>query len=235
MQDKEETDKSYLAVRGRVCQYEHLGCLDGPGLRSVVFLAGCPIRCLYCHNADMLLPDAGEETTAAAVADETDRYAAYCTGGVTLSGGEPLFQTAFARALIRALHDRGRHVALDTAGTVYDEAALSAADLVILDIKHSDAEGFRRITGGSMDNTLKTLAYVKRIGKPFWIRQVIVEGYTDDPGQIRALKALAAGAEKIELLPYHTMGRKKWKEPYPLGDMKPYPPDKLAALNELLK
>lgn len=228
-------DSPYLDVKGRIASFEHLGCLDGPGLRSVVFLAGCPIRCVYCHNADMLDAGSGYEATVRQVVDELARYEAYCTGGVTLSGGEPLFQTDFARAISAALHERGRHVALDTAGTVYSEAALSEADLVILDIKHTAADGFRRVTGGSIDNTLKTLGYLKKIKKPFWIRQVIVEGYTDSPEQILALKALAEGAEKVELLPYHTMGKNKWKEPYPLGDMKPFPADRLAQLKELLK
>ena len=222
-------------VTGRICTYEHLGCLDGPGVRSVVFLAGCPIRCVYCHNADMISPEAGRPVDVDEVLAELACYESYCTGGVTLSGGEPLLQTEFTMALLKALKARGRHTALDTAGTVCCEQALDLADLVILDIKHTDAEGFRRVTGGSIDNTLKTLAYLRSTEKPFWIRQVVVEGYTDAPEQILTLKHMAVGAQKIELLPYHTMGASKWTEPYPLKGMPPYPSEKLASLKKLLE
>lgn len=223
-----------LEIIGRICAYEHLGCLDGPGVRSVVFLAGCPIRCIYCHNADMISPKAGQPVGVKEVLAELARYESYCTGGVTLSGGEPLLQTDFTIALLEALKERGRHTALDTAGTVYSERALDLADLVILDIKHTDADGFWRVTGGAIDNTRKTLAYLRSTEKPFWIRQVIVEGYTDAPEQIQALKDMAVGAQKIELLPYHTMGASKWTEPYRLKDMPPYPSEKLERLKKIL-
>lgn len=224
-------------MTGRVVTYEHLGALDGPGLRSVVFLAGCPIRCKYCHNADMLDRGAGKETTVDEVLAEIGRYRDYCTGGVTLSGGEPLLQTAFTEALLATLRAAGVHTALDTAGTVFAPPCLELADLVILDIKHSDRDGFRALTGGEIDNTLKTLDWLKAHKKRFWVRQVIVEGITDGREQLLALKELATGAEKLELLPYHTMGAHKWRtmgcEP-PLEGLPPLSNDRLQACIEII-
>lgn len=222
---------------GRVVQFEHLGALDGPGLRSVIFLAGCPIRCKFCHNADMLDPRAGREMTVEAVLAETARYADYCTGGVTLSGGEPLLQTEFAIGLLSAYKAAGVHTALDTAGTVYSEAALTLADIVLLDIKHTSPEGFYALTGGDMAATLQTLAYLRAHRKRFWIRQVMVEGITDREEQLLRLKEMAAGAEKIELLPYHTMGAGKWSalgiEP-PLKGMRPFDGERLKQCYKII-
>ncbi len=223
---------------GRVVSYEHLGALDGPGLRTVVFLAGCPLRCKYCHNADMLNVQAGRETTVDEVIGEVERYRDYCTGGVTLSGGEPLLQTAFTAALLDALKKKGIHTALDTAGSVFAPDVLEKADLVILDIKHTDPQGFTDLTGGKLETTLQTLDYLRAHGKRFWVRQVIVEGITDGAEQLRKLKALSLGAEKLELLPYHTMGAHKWKaigiEP-PLQGVPPLSQEKLQACNKIIE
>lgn len=200
------------AVLGRVHSFETLGALDGPGLRVVVFLSGCPMRCKYCHNADAMTGD-GEIMSADAVVEKCLRYRAYTQdGGVTLSGGEPLFQTDFAVDILKKLKKRRIHTALDTSGSVYSEQALSAADLVILDIKHTEAAEFEKLCGFPTDNTLKTLEFVKRNKIPFIVRQVIVPGITDGEENLKRLSEMAEGAERVELKPYHTMGVYKWEK-----------------------
>ena len=223
---------------GRVVSYEHLGALDGPGLRTVVFLAGCPLRCKYCHNADMLQVQAGRETTVDEVIGEVERYRDYCTGGVTLSGGEPLLQTAFTAALLDALKKKGIHTALDTAGSVFAPDVLEKADLVILDIKHPPPKGSPDPTGAQLETPLQTLDYLRAHGNRFWVPPVIVQAITDGAEQLPKLKAISLGAEKLELLPYHTMGAHKWKaigiEP-PLQGVPPLSQEKLQACNKIIE
>lgn len=185
----------------------------------------------------MLAYDAGTEMTVEAVLDEIERYHDYCVDGVTLSGGEPLRQTAFCSALVDALHAKGIHVALDTAGSVYAPEVLKKVDLVILDIKHTDPQAFTALTGGKLDNMLKTLDYLKQHGVPFWIRQVIVEGITDGEEQLLRLKEMAQGAEKLELLPYHTMGANKWRKlglTPPLEGLPPLSQEALARAQKIV-
>lgn len=198
-------------AKGFVHSFEPLGAFDGPGLRCVVFLAGCPMRCRYCHNPDMLESGAGKLMSVKEVADRVCRDRAYIEG-VTLSGGEPMLQREFTLELLKTFKRRRLHTALDTAGSVYDERILDLSSLVILDIKHTDKGEFARLCGYDADNTFKTLEYLKKSGKPFWIRQVIVPGITDGEKNIRALARMSEGAQKAELLPYHTMGVDKWEK-----------------------
>jgi pyruvate formate lyase activating enzyme len=199
-------------VKVRVHSIETLGALDGPGIRTVVFFKGCPMRCAYCHNADALSADGGTLMSAAEIAAFAVRYKSYYgqTGGVTLSGGEPLMQADAALALTEALKAEGIHTALDTSGCIFAPAVLDAADLVILDVKHTDPQRFFDLTEYPADGTFKTLEYLKGSGKRFWVRQVIVNGFTDGGEQIKTLIKAAAGAEKTELLPFHNMGAHKW-------------------------
>ena len=223
----------------RIHSIETLGALDGPGIRTVVFFQGCPMRCAYCHNADTFDPSGGREESVETLAAFCERYKNYYgkKGGVTLSGGEPLMQSRGAVALMRELKSRGIGTALDTAGSVFSPEALDEADLVILDIKHTDKDKFFALTGYPADNSFKTLEYLKKNKKRFWVRQVILSGVTDSEMQIKKLKEMAQGAEKTELLPFHNMGEKKWKAAgveYTLKDAVPPSKEIMDRLNKVL-
>ncbi len=229
---------------GRVHSVETLGAVDGPGLRTVLFLAGCPLRCLYCHNPDTHDFAGGDAMTAEQVLARVMRYRPYYgkTGGVTFSGGEPLCQPAFVATLARHMREAGIHTAVDTSGGVWNEAvrdAVDAVDLVILDVKHTDPARFRALTGVPMDNLHAILAYCKEIQKPLWVRQVILPGWTDTVEEIHTLRRLVRGAnvERMELLPYHTLGVHKWEAlglPYPLVGVTPPSQATMDALNAVL-
>jgi len=181
----------------------------------------------------------GEEKSVEELVRFCTRYKNYYghDGGVTLSGGEPLLQYEAAAQLLTALKKEGIHTALDTSGAVFNKKALAAADLVILDIKHTDPSAFLDLTGHAIFNTLKALEFLKSAGKPFWVRQVIVKGITDGHEQILALKKMAAGAARIELLPYHTLGVHKWEKcglDYTLADLKPPSEGAMEKLKRLL-
>ncbi|MCL2797973.1 MAG: pyruvate formate-lyase-activating protein [Firmicutes bacterium] len=223
----------------KIHSIETLGAHDGPGIRTVVFFQGCPMRCSYCHNPDMFCAAGGEEKSVEELVRFCTRYKNYYghDGGVTLSGGEPLLQYEAAAQLLTALKKEGIHTALDTSGAVFNKKALAAADLVILDIKHTDPSAFLDLTGHAIFNTLKALEFLKSAGKPFWVRQVIVKGITDGHEQILALKKMAAGAARIELLPYHTLGVHKWEKcglDYTLADLKPPSEGAMEKLKRLL-
>ncbi len=222
----------------KIHSVETLGALDGPGIRTVIFFSGCPMRCRYCHNPDTW--QGGETRDEAELAAWCSRYKAYYgrEGGVTLSGGEPLAQKEGAVALLRALQSYGIHTTIDTGGGIYCPEALALADLVILDIKHPDPEAFRALTGMGQEALLQTLDYLRANKKRFWVRHVCVPGITDTAEVVRAVKAMAVGAEKIELLPYHTMGVHKWEKlglSYPLQGVPPLSSEKLDELNEALR
>ena len=216
---------------------ETLGALDGPGIRTVLFFSGCPMRCSYCHNPDTW--QGGQARDEQELADMCARYKAYygAEGGVTLSGGEPLLQKEGVVKLLGALLERVIHTAIDTGGGVYCEEALALADLVLLDIKHPDPAVFEDITGVSQEALQKTLAYLRAHKKRFWVRHVCVPDLTDTPETVRAVRKMAAGAEKIELLLYHTMGVHKWDKlglNYPLRGVPPLSQSKLDELNAVL-
>lgn len=224
-------------MKGYIHSIESLGTFDGEGLRTVVFFAGCPMRCIYCHNPDTFEQSGGNLVEAEQVADKVARYKNYIRrGGATLSGGEPLMQAEFALELVRLLKDRGIPTALDTAGSVFAPEVIDECEMVILDIKHADEKKFREICGMKMDNTLKTLDYLKKTKKRFWVRQVIVEGITDDAMQVKRLAEMSAGAEKIELLGYHTLGLSKWEKlglDYKLSGMKDFDRQRLSGLQKI--
>lgn len=220
----------------KIHSIETLGALDGPGIRTVIFCSGCPMRCKYCHNPDTW--QGGEERDEVELADFAVRYKTYygSEGGVTLSGGEPLMQKGAVK-LLELLRERGVHTAIDTGGSIFCPEALELADLTILDIKHPDPEEFEKLTGVSQKPLLETLGYLKRHGKKFWVRLVCVPGITDTRECVEAVAEMAKGAEKIELLPYHTMGVAKWQKlglEYPLQGVKPLSAEKLEELNTVL-
>lgn len=207
-------------MEGIIHSTESFGAVDGPGLRFVVFLRGCPLRCLYCHNPDTWAGKGGISISAAALADKIMAYRSFIRGGgVTLSGGEPLMQPEFCKELCDILRRRGIHTAIDTSGCFFPEGhvaeAIDAADLILLDIKDIDSEGSMKISGAGNENALATLQYCEKTGKPVWTRHVLVPGYTlceDKLVRLRDYLADFTCVKKTELLPYHTMGRYKWDE-----------------------
>ncbi len=211
---------------GSVHSFETLGALDGPGLRTVVFLAGCPMRCRYCHNPDTWNAEGAMRMSADEVFEKIRRMKPYFgeNGGVTISGGEPLLQTEFVTEIFKRCKADAIHTALDTSGAIcipQTKQLLELSDLVLCDIKHSDKDKFYALTKYPMDHLLSFLDLCKAMHKRLWLRSVIVPGLTDDLTHIKNLKRIANdyGAEKVELLPYHTHGIYKWEElniPYTL-------------------
>ena len=202
---------------GRLHSIETMGALDGPGLRMVVFLSGCPLRCRFCHNPDTWDIFSGREVQSDEILKKALRLSPYFgkTGGVTLSGGEPFMQAAFALEILQKCKKHGIHTAVDTSGFYLTETvrrALEFTDLVLLDIKHTSPTEYKRLTGMDISHSLGFLDYMKKTQKPLWVRQVIVPGITDSPRQVEDMLQLVSGANvlKVELLPYHTMGVEKW-------------------------
>lgn len=219
------------AVTGRIHSIESFGTLDGPGIRYVLFMQGCPLRCLYCHNPDSQCIEAGKVMTAGEVMTDILTYRPYIKrGGVTLSGGEPLLQHEFACALLEGCRENRLHSAVDTSGAIplnRSARALDLADMVLLDIKALDDDLCVRLTGSSNRNTLATLEYCETTRKPVWIRHVLVPGYTLDKARLERLADYLlrfACIAKIELLPFHKMGEYKWEalsRPYELNGTQP--------------
>jgi pyruvate formate lyase activating enzyme len=206
-------------VRGKVHSWDISTGVDGPGTRFVLFTAGCPLRCLFCHNPDTWQMRSGEWTDAQDVLARIERYRPFLRaagGGVTLSGGEPLLQPSFTRAVLAGAKDLGLHTALDTSGLLgarADEALLATTDLVLLDIKAVEAGLYRRLTGGTLTPTLRFAERLALMGKAVWVRFVLVPGYTDHPDHVRALAEYVAGlgnVERVDVLGYHRLGREKY-------------------------
>jgi len=227
------------SVTGRIHSIESFGTLDGPGIRYVLFLQGCPLRCLYCHNPDARGESGGTVMTAGEVMTDILTYRAFIArGGVTLSGGEPLLQPAFTCEVLDGCREHRLHSALDTSGAVplaRAAPAIDRADLVLLDIKALEDDLCEPLTGCSAANTLATLEYCEATGKAVWIRHVLVPGYTLDRMRLERLAdyLLRFGCiRKTELLPFHKMGEYKWKSlgsSYALTDT---PPPTDAQMNE---
>lgn len=232
-------------VIGYIHSVESFGALDGPGVRYVLFLQGCPLRCLFCHNPDSWAVGRGQPIGSADVVRDILRYRHFIEkGGVTLSGGEPLMQPEFAASILEGCRENGLHTALDTSGGVPLLAcrqAVDAADMLLLDMKAADEALFRRITGRSMDNTLEILEHCEDTGKRVWIRHVLVPGLTLEEAQLHALGRLLRRygcIERVELLPFHKMGEYKWEAlgaPYTLGETQPPPAEAVDRARELLR
>jgi pyruvate formate lyase activating enzyme len=214
--------------------------VDGPGLRVVAWTSGCMWRCLYCHNPDTWKMTNGIPVTLARAVEELGKYRQglrAMAGGFTLSGGEALMQHRFAVRLLSAARGMGIHTALDTNGYYGDklsDAELEVADLVILDIKCWEADRHRRLTGMEIE---PTLAFARRLAerrRPVWLRYVLVPGWSDDPADVAGVARFAAGlgnVGRVDVLPFHQMGRFKWQElglEYRLGDVSPPSADAVA-------
>ncbi len=218
---------------GRIHSFESFGTVDGPGIRFVVFLQGCPLRCQYCHNPDTW-GAGGEEYTAEDVVNRAWKYRNYFgeKGGVTVTGGEPLLQIDFVIELFTLLKEKGLHTCVDTSGITFraldkacvekHEKLLEVTDLFLLDIKHIDDEECKKLTGKSNENTLAFAKFLSEHNKKIWIRQVLVPTLTDNDEALERTKAFIdtlQTVEKVEVLPYHTMGIVKYEKlgmDYPL-------------------
>ena len=241
----DERSAELAAVRagtvGRVHSWELVTGLDGPGTRLTVFLSGCVLRCQYCHNPDTWrLPD-GRLTTLNKLTDRIARRAAALKimhGGVTLSGGEPLIQRPFVTNVLRRCKELGLHTTLDTSGFLGMRASdelLDAVDLVLLDVKAGLPETYRTVTGRELAPTLRFGRRLRDRGTPIWIRYVLVPGLTDGEDDVRIVADYAASlgevVQRVEVLPFHQMGKNKWKAldiPYPLEHTMP-PSDELVT------
>lgn len=220
------------ATRGYLHSIETGAAVDGPGVRCAVFLSGCNMHCLYCHNPDTWKLHDGTPVTLEAVMDQIRPYAPFLrhAGGVTLTGGEPLVQKDFAVAILRACKALGLHTALDTQGYFGDRLSdedLSCVDLVLLDIKLMNPAGYLRLTGAELQPTLTFAHRLARLNKTVWLRYVLVPGYTDADEDVRQLAIFASelgNIERVDILPFHQLGQHKWQElgkPYELADVRP--------------
>ncbi|WUH89505.1 pyruvate formate-lyase-activating protein [Streptomyces sp. NBC_00433] len=216
-------------LSGRIHSWDLSTGVDGPGTRFVVFLSGCPLRCLYCANPDTWHMRDGRQATVDEVMKEIGGYTAFIAGGggVTLTGGEPLLQPAFTGQILRRCREQGLHTALDTSGFLgarATDALLADTDLVLLDIKSFDVPAYRALTGGSLAPTLSFATRLDRLGVAVRIRYVLVPGWTDDERAVDGLASFAAGlgnVEQIDVLPFHKLGTAKYEAlglPFPLAD-----------------
>lgn len=229
---------------GKIHSLESFGTVDGPGIRFVTFLQGCPLRCLYCHNPDTW--DAGrppryQMTPEELLAEVLKVRSFIARGGVTLTGGEPLLQADFCREFFRLCREEGLHTALDTSGAVFNErvcAVLDYTNLVLLDIKALRPELCRKVSGSDGRNARALLDELERRGTEVWIRHVVVPGLTDDDMLLDELVEFVRHykvVRKIEWLPYHTMGVFKYKElglDYPLTDVPPLARERIEAIKK---
>ena len=232
----------------KVHSFESLGTVDGPGLRYIIFLQGCPLKCKFCHNRDTWeFNNAGTEYTISYLINKINRFTSYIkasNGGVTISGGEPLLQAKNLTVLFQTLKKMRIHTCLDTSGAlpINDEIKelLNYTDLVLLDIKHIDDEKAKALTGVSNKNELAFARYLSDNKIPMWIRQVLLPGYTDDESDLKRLKEFIdtlSGVERVEILPYHDYGKFKWEElgeKYELDDVKPPSQEEIDKAKQIL-
>lgn len=210
-------------MQGWVHSVESFGTVDGPGVRMVLFLQGCPMRCAYCHNPDTWLEKRGTLTDTDELIERFLRNRTYYkNGGITVSGGEPLCQIAFVTELFEKAKKQGISTCLDTSGILFSrekteayEALLAVTDLVLLDIKHTDTEAHRELTGHGNEAVFSFLEFLNEKKVPVWIRRVAVPGHTDSEEELLRLGAYIGGfanVQAVEVLPYHTLGVTKYKE-----------------------
>ena len=236
-------------MTGFIHSFESFGTVDGPGIRFVVFMQGCPMRCRYCHNPDTWNPKGGTQMTAEEVAREVLKYKNYFAdrGGVTVSGGEPLFQLDFVLELFSLLKKKGISTCLDTSGICFREGderferLAQLTDLVLLDIKHIDEDAHRALTGHSNQNPLSFARFLDQKGVKMWVRHVLVPDITDNDEALMRLRAFLdtlSNVEKVEVLPYHTMGVQKYRKlgiPYSLEGVQPPAKERVENAKRILR
>ncbi|WP_081677417.1 pyruvate formate-lyase-activating protein [Butyrivibrio sp. WCD3002] len=220
-------------LQGRIHSIETFGSVDGPGVRFIIFLKGCNLRCKYCHNADTWNPESNDLRTADELLDKAERYKSYWgdEGGITVSGGEPLLQMDFLRELFSKAKERGINTCIDTAAEPFTReepffsefnALMKDTDLLLVDIKHIDNDEHIKLTGKPNENIKDCLRYLSEIDKPVWIRHVLVPGITDNDEYLKKTREFLdtlSNVKRIDVLPYHSLGQFKWEElgiPYQL-------------------
>ncbi len=238
-------------MKGRIHSKESFGTVDGPGIRYVLFMQGCPMRCLYCHNPDTWEIVAGSEVEPSQIIAEYEKNRPfYSNGGITVSGGEPLLQIDFLIELFSLAKENGIHTCIDTSGITYTDRdteyrekldrLMQLTDLVMLDIKHIDNERHKVLTGHSNEHILAFAKYLEQKTVPLWIRHVIVDGYTTERDELLRLGHFIGGLKNLralDVLPYHTMGKAKYASlgiPYPLGDMPALDKKEAAKAKEII-
>ena len=235
-----QTDFSKLQTPDNMLQVhsiESFGSVDGPGIRFVIFLKGCTMRCQYCHNPDTWSRTGGTLRSVDDILAQAQRYQSYWgeKGGITVSGGEALLQIHSLTELFRKAKALGINTCLDTSAQPFSressnfsafEELMKYTDLVLLDIKHIDSEAHKQLTGWRNENILDCARYLSDIEKPVWIRHVLIPGMNDDDESLYRLRAFIdtlSNVERVEVLPYHALGVYKWEQlgiPYPLKDIK---------------
>ena len=233
-------------MTGNIHSIQSLGAVDGPGVRYVVFMQGCPLRCVYCHNPDTWLTEGGTPTDVDELVRKALRFRPYWKngGGVTVTGGEPLLQAEFVEEFFAKLHEHGVHTALDTSGVgnlSKAEKVLAHTDLVLCDLKFLTKADYLKNCRADFDQIERFLQLTAMKNVPLWIRHVVVPGLTDDEEGlrktadfIRSLKTV----QRVEVLPYHTLGLFKWQKlgiPYPLPDAVPPTAEQVKRAEELLE
>ncbi len=238
--------------KGFIHSIESFGSVDGPGIRFLIFLQGCPMRCQFCHNPDSWKTGVGEEWTADDLLDKAERFRTYWgeKGGITVSGGEALLQIDFLLELFEKAHQRGVNTCLDTSaqmftheGTWFEkfERLMGVTDTVLLDIKHINDEEHRKLTRHSNQNILACARYLSEIAKPVWIRHVLIPGITDKDEYLHQLHDFLHtlhNIERIDVLPYHTMGVYKYEKlgiAYPLEGVEPPTKERVENARRILQ
>ena len=235
-------------MNGYIHSTESFGTVDGPGVRFVVFLQGCPMRCLYCHNPDTWAVGKGEQRSAQSLIDEYESLKEFLkNGGITVTGGEPLMQIDFVTELFTLAKERGIHTCIDTSGITFDpehteklDKLLAMTDLVMLDIKHIDPARHKALTGQDNKNILAFAHYLADKGIDIWVRHVLVPSVTDDEYYLHKLGEFIGGLKTLkalDVLPYHTMARPKYESlgiPYPLGDIPPATKEQAAKARDVI-
>lgn len=240
----EETREDEAALLGYVHSIEVGSTVDGPGIRFVLFLTGCPLRCQYCHNPDTWHKSNGRPVNLSQMMSKIGKYVKVLRisqGGITISGGEPMVQHAFATGVFRRSKELGLHTCLDTCGRLGDrltDEELQDIDLNLLDIKSGDPETYLRVTGQPLEPTLQYARRLSDLGRKMWIRFVLVPGLTDAYDNVEKVAEIAAGlrtVERVEILRFHQMGMEKYhklKIPYPLENTLPPTPELTERVRE---
>ncbi len=238
-------------MKGIIHSIDTFGSVDGPGVRFIIFTKGCKLRCQYCHNVDTWSMENGEEKETDELLKQALRYRSYWgkEGGITVSGGEPLLQIDFLLELFTKAKKEGVHTCIDTAGQPFTreqpffgklEQLMEVTDLLLVDIKEYNSEKHRVLTGHSNGNILDFLRYLSEIHKPVWIRHVLVPGLTDEEEDLRKIREFMdtlTNVERVEVLPYHSMGEYKWEAlgiPYPLKGVNPPDKESVQKAKEIL-
>lgn len=232
-------------MKGYIHSFETFGTKDGPGIRFVFFMQGCPLRCLYCHNPDTWnMRDAKHELNVSEAFAEVEKVKGFVRGGVTVSGGEPMLQPEFVSELFRMCQSAGMHTAIDTSGFVLNEKVkdvLDVTDLVLLDIKHIDPQKYLTLTGKPLHPTLSFIEYLAKIEKPVWLRYVLVPQYSDNEQDLHKWAKYVSGfknVERVDILPFHQMGIHKWQQmgvEYKLTDIKPPSAEDVKRVEDIFK